>query len=115
SQPPRGGRRHFAERVQFNRKRRCAGRGKSIRPTRSVGFQRLDVFGCLKPRDRSVQAAWAEASSGHGGDVQLDRITVLGRISEASQNQQPLTRQLADLDRKSTRLNSSHAWTSYAV
>src|SRR2546430_12296587 len=74
------------------------------RPPRSTLFPYTTLF-----RSRGV------AARGAHGALQLGDEHVEHRVLERARQMRPVTVQDAVLDRKSTRLNSSHSQISYAV
>src|SRR3712207_7875938 len=79
------------------------------RPPRSTLFPYTTLFRSSLNRDRDELARKSEALSAEEMRRQLERLT--REQNELRQQAEDLSRQ----DRKSTRLNSSHANISYAV
>src|SRR3712207_7034287 len=88
------------------------------RPPRSTLFPYTTLFRSLsQPYIRKTRPTTTRSSVGPHGSIRVEPLGIISPLLAApsSPGHDPAHRQLREADRKSTRLNSSHANISYAV
>jgi hypothetical protein len=66
----------------------ATGVGEPVGASALLGWQRFDEPIPFEAGERSVQGAWSEAYTGKRVDVVLDRVAVLGSVTQADKREQ---------------------------